>query len=551
MAAEIETHESKGNTSHASLMHCWRGSLGTHIHLAAKQKRLTPFLVASAPQVSMKLWEAACEAYAQQLLSEGDAVTAASYLLNIHKVEEAIDVLLQHRHFREALAIVKTRLGFSQDQLGKVVGRWVNSATYDGNMDLAALLLLSTSQLEAAARTLSRRTDAGSLFVSAQVYAAARNTELAVSTGLMALQEASVRQEMDKVEAFLCHMPGMEWFRVVSSMHRLLLRVIQQEHTDYFTYLLQPSDSGGKAAEAAAVVPGVSTCLVEEVKRQWEAEGFSQSQYQSLYQHLETHFSTQRSPSSVKHLWFLVSLSLCECLLAPSYQLWDHHLTAALRHAVTWGKANQLLHLTHALLPRGRNDMALLRGTAPDPQEGEAVPPPSLHILWQCYQQAEVALLHTYIMGNTCWADLLKDERVTDRDIEAASQETQATILPSDANSASVAGEAVVPQPDSECRLPEGSVPVVCEEKGVVTSGRDEEPSFRFPRSVDSLKTSLHSYLENIDRDPKLFTEIIGVTSSALSSPIVLLQEIVTLLHGKDILDSADKESFLCGLGAQ
>lgn len=555
LAAEIETHESKGNASHASLMHCWRGSLGTHIHLAAKQKKLTPFLVASAPQVSMKLWEVACEAYAEQLLAEGDAVTAASYLLNIHKVEEAIDMLLQHRHFREALAIVKTRLGFSQDQLEKVVGRWVNSAIYDGNMDLAALLQLSTGQLEAAARTLSRRTDSGSLFVSAQVYAATGNAELAISTGLMALREASVRQEMDKVEAFLCHLSGVKWFRVVSTLHCLLLKVIQQEDTVCFSYLFHPSESGGEAAAAGG---RGSTCLVEEVKRQWEAQGFSQSQYQSLYQHLETHFSTQQSPSSVKHLWFLVSLSLCECLLAPSYQLWDQHLTAALRHAVTWGKADQLLHLTHALLPRGRDDMALLRSTAPEPQEGEMVPPPSLHVLWQCYQQAEVALLHTYIMGDTCWSDLQKDKYVIDRDTEAVNQEeaqiSQAAVHPSDASSASAVGEGVL-QPGSECRpthvTPEGNVPVLCQETKAVISGRDEEASFCFPRSVGSLKTSLSFYLENIDRDPEVFSEMIGVTSSALSTPIVLLQEIVTLLHRKDIFDSADKESFLFGLGAQ
>lgn len=199
--------------------------------------------------------------------------------------------------------------------------------------------------------------------------------------------------------------------------------------------------------------------------------------------------------------------------------------------------------------------MAVLRNTAPESQEDETVPPPSLHILWQCYQQAEMALLHTFVMSDTCWSNLQKDKHVTERDTESMSQEeTQAAVHSSDVGSVSAAGEGV-PQPESECHpchvIPEDNVPMVCQESGTVNSGRYEEASFCFPHSVGSLKTSLNFYLENIDRDPEVLTNIIGVTSSTLSTPMVLFQEIVTFLHKKDILDSADKESFMSELGAK
>ena len=576
MASEIEVLESKGNTTQANLMHCWRGSLSGHIRVAAKQKKLTPFLVASAPQVSMKLWEVACEAYAERLVLEGDIVTAASYYLNIHKVEEAVDVLLRHKHYREALAITKSRFGDMQEQLEKVVGHWVTTSMHEGNMDLVASLQLSTGQAEAAARSLSRRIDPGSLFVSAKIYASTGNMELAVTTGLTALKEASVRQEMDKVEDFLYHLPELEWFKVISSLHSLLLLVIQQEDTTCYNYCLESVREGLGAVEG-------KVCLVEEVKRQWEAKGFSQTQYKDLYQHIVTHFTTQQTPSSVKQLWFLVAVSLCECLLAPTQQLWDHHLSAALTHAVMWGKPDQLLHLTHALLPRGKDDLVMLKNTSPQAGEGETVTLTSLHTLWQCYQEAEVSLIYSHIMSENGWSKLQQDQHVSDRHNKASCQEkTQApdatvpivtvgTVVSEGmegSTSETVKEKTCIEASCQEDRLEcttsntdtiatvvseetEGTSEERLKEKVSEEKVKEKQASFSFPHSVNTLKTLLNFYLDNLDPERTVLSEKLGVPSSGSSSSYRLLQEIITLLYDKNIIDDADKESLLSRFPAQ
>lgn len=547
LASEIETHEARDNFTQASLMHCWRGSLGNHIRVAAKQKKLTPFLVASAPQVSLKLWETACEAYAEQLLVEGDIIMAASYLLNIHKAEEAVDILLQHKHFREALAIVKSRLGYSQDQLDKVVDRWVSSAIYDGNMDLAATLQFSAGRVEAAARTLSRRTDSGSLFVSAKLYEGAGNKELAVTSGVMAVKEASIKQEMKKVEALLCHLPELKWFKVISSLHSLLLQVIHQENANCFTYFVDTLQNVGKTEGL--------TCLADEVRRQWVAQGFSQGQYKDLYQHMITHFSTQQVPSSVKQLWFLVSVALCKCLLSPSCQLWDQHLLEALKYAVTWSKPDQLLHLTHSLLPKGKNDMKILMSTLPESIEGEAVPPNSLHVLWQLYQQAEVALLHSYLMNDSFKLKLKTDIQVTAEDVSQA--ETQTLDSASSPCNTSVTTAANDDAPESEIGAPtlgNSATPVVDgampqSMKGEICLQKEEEKtSFSFPVSMAELRASLNAYLGNSDSEFAVALEKLGITSDDLSSPLTLVKKIVILLNENGSFNSAEVESFLSRL---
>lgn len=551
LTSEIEAHEAKDNFCQADLMHCWRGSLGNHIRVAAKQKKLTPFLVASAPQVSLKLWETACEAYAEQLLVEGDVITAASYLLNIHKAEEAVDILLQHKHFREALAIVKSRLGYSQDHLGKVVDRWVSSATYDGNMDLAATLQFSVGKVEASARTLSRRTDPGSLFVSAKLYEAAGNKELAVTSGVMAVREASIKQEMNKVEAFLCHLPGLEWFKVISCLHSLLLRVIQQKDTSCYSYFVSTPENVG---ETAAETEKGMTCLVDEVRRQWVAQGYSQGQYMDLYQHIMIHFSTQHLPTSVKQLWFLVAVALCKCLLAPSCQLWDQHLTEALKYAVTWGKPDQLLHLTHALLPKGKNDIKVLRSTVPEPVQEETVPPYSLHILWQLYQQAEVALLLSYLANDSFWLRLKNDIQVTAEDNVSQGETQTSDNTPSCCDPAvtTAVGDGVSESESSaltsdNCTTASGGVPLNMEGETCL-QGENEKASFSFPASMAELRVSLNSYLGNNDSDFGVALEKLEVASDGLSSPLSLVKKIIVLLKENGHFNSAEVESFLSRL---
>lgn len=69
---------------------------------------------------------------------------------------------------------------------------------------------LSIGQVESAARAMARKSDAGSLFVAAQLYAGAEKDDLAKAMGLLALKEASLKHEHGKIESFLQHLPGFD-----------------------------------------------------------------------------------------------------------------------------------------------------------------------------------------------------------------------------------------------------------------------------------------------------------------------------------------------------
>jgi len=84
------------------------------------------------------LYERASDAYARQLIEKDDIHPAVNlYLLN-GKVEEAIEVLVKRKLFREALVLAKIRLSNDDPLTIDVQEKWVHHLTFTGNYELAA-----------------------------------------------------------------------------------------------------------------------------------------------------------------------------------------------------------------------------------------------------------------------------------------------------------------------------------------------------------------------------------------------------------------------------
>jgi hypothetical protein len=79
-----------------------------------------------------------CQAYAEQLELFGQYEKAASYLLVCHKVNEAVQLLVNHHLFREALALAHNRLGPDDPTPARIIREWSRQLTVTGNYELAA-----------------------------------------------------------------------------------------------------------------------------------------------------------------------------------------------------------------------------------------------------------------------------------------------------------------------------------------------------------------------------------------------------------------------------
>lgn len=88
--------------------------------------------------VCLRLWEEACQVYSDQLVECGDVSKASTYLLAIHKVQEAVQLLVDHKLYREAVAVAKCRLPSGDPLISATYMEWANSAKLQGQLLLAA-----------------------------------------------------------------------------------------------------------------------------------------------------------------------------------------------------------------------------------------------------------------------------------------------------------------------------------------------------------------------------------------------------------------------------
>nr|XP_053639247.1 gem-associated protein 5-like isoform X1 [Cherax quadricarinatus]XP_053639248.1 gem-associated protein 5-like isoform X1 [Cherax quadricarinatus] len=587
LTSEIEHHEARGNDSQVGLMHCWRGTLDEHIRSAARHMKLTPFLVASAPQVSINLWKLASEAYAEQLVNEGDIVTAASYLVNISKVKEAVKLLLKYRLYREALAITKCRLGYDEEMVETVVTTWAASAIYEGNFDLASTLHLSLGHVEDAAHCMSRRSDPGALFISAKLYEHAGNVELTNSVGLLALREAALKHEHLKIDSFINHLPNLNWFRTIFCCHNVILDLLQQVTMDkegqvnYLTksrrkqknQVYQETPNESKIVNETADIEGKSNInanvngdvitprntqnctseewvpLLERIEEEWLAQGITREQYPQLYETITLNFSTQQIPTSVKQLWFLVSVALSEYLMSSCLESWDQHLTTALGYVVSWGKADHIFHLTHALLPKGVNCLMTLGTTVVNEVDKDASS--TVNHLRHLYYAAEISILHLHIHTDEFWSKLhshssdIKNE-IPEGETLRHSEELETIDKESIPSEFAKEGETTVASKSGTLTVPaDKSEHMDSTEKEIIEYGR----AYCLPQSSNELITVLNLYFDNLNPTYMSAPDVMGL-NSGLSSPEKLLLEIILKLRERGDISEDEIRKLLCKVPA-
>lgn len=79
-----------------------------------------------------------CEAYAVQLNSEEHYHKAASYLLCLNKIKEAIDIFVNANMYKEAYVLAASKLDSQDPMTENVLSKWANSAHKDGHFQNAS-----------------------------------------------------------------------------------------------------------------------------------------------------------------------------------------------------------------------------------------------------------------------------------------------------------------------------------------------------------------------------------------------------------------------------
>uniref|UniRef100_A0A452RZ49 Gem-associated protein 5 n=1 Tax=Ursus americanus TaxID=9643 RepID=A0A452RZ49_URSAM len=336
---------------HPELFHqlmLWKGDLKGVLQTAAERGELTDSLVAMAPVAGYHVWLWAVEAFAKQLCFQDQYVKAASHLLSIHKVYEAVELLKSNHFYREAIAVAKARLRPEDPILKDLYLTWGAILEKDGHYAVAAKCYLGAASAYDAAKVLAKKGDAASLKTAAELASIVGEDELSSSLALRCAQELLLARNWVGAQEFLSFVVGLQGQRLVFCLLELLSKHLEERQL-----------SEAKSSSYNAWAAGTDGPFVERVTAVWKSI-FSldtPEQYQAALQQLQSikyPSATNNTPS--KQLLLHICHDLTLAVLSQQVASWDAAVEALLRAVVRSydsGNFTIMQEVHSAFLPEG------------------------------------------------------------------------------------------------------------------------------------------------------------------------------------------------------
>ncbi|XP_032481446.1 gem-associated protein 5 isoform X2 [Phocoena sinus] len=347
--------EGKGHleNGHPELFHqlmLWKGDLKGVLQTAAERGELTDNLVAMAPVAGYHVWVWAVEAFAKQLCFQDQYVKAASHLLSIHKVYEAVELLKSNHFYREAIAIAKARLRPEDPILKDLYLSWGAILEKDGHYALAAKCYLGATSAYDAAKVLAKKGDVASLRTAAELASIVGENELSATLALRCAQELLLaRNWVGAQEALQLH-ESLKGQRLVFCLLELLSKHLEEK---------QLSEGKSFSSSYNAWPAGSERPFVERVTAVWksafslDSPEQSQAAFQQL-QDIKYPSATSNTPS--KQLLLHICHDLTLAVLSQQVASWDAAVEGLLRAVIrsyNSGNFTIMQEVHSAFLPEG------------------------------------------------------------------------------------------------------------------------------------------------------------------------------------------------------
>ncbi|XP_061104409.1 gem-associated protein 5 isoform X4 [Conger conger] len=219
---EGRSHEEGGHYECAVYLSLWRGDITGALQAATQRGELTDHLVSIAPMAGYGVWLRTVEAFVKQLCFQEQFLKAASYLLSIHRVYEAVDLLKSQQLYREAIALAKARLQPDDPALTELYSTWASVLERDGHYATAAKCYLATDCAFDAAKVIAKKGDVLSLKTAGRLAAMAGEKELAHSLSLRCAKELAAAADWLGAQEALRTQESLLGFRVMLYTNELL-----------------------------------------------------------------------------------------------------------------------------------------------------------------------------------------------------------------------------------------------------------------------------------------------------------------------------------------
>ncbi|CAM5132176.1 unnamed protein product [Eretmochelys imbricata] len=351
MEVEGKSHLENGQSELFQQLMLWKGDLNGILQSAAERGELTDQLVAMSPMAGYRAWVWTVEVFAKQLCFQEQYVKAASHLLSIHKVYEAVELLKTNHFYREAIVIAKARLRPEDPVLNDLYTCWAAILEKDGHYSTAAKCYLGAASPYDAVKVLAKKGDVASLKTAAELAQIVGEKDLATTFSFRCAQELLSARNWVGAQEVLQQQERLLGQRLVFCLNELLCKCLSKRNPTerkscslpcYHSWVVRNQDSFLEmVSEVWRSVFGVNT--TEQTKTVFE-------QLHSI------EYPPATSNTHPKQLLFHISHDLTLAALSHETASWDEAVKAILG-AVTrsYDAGNFILmqEICNLLLPKG------------------------------------------------------------------------------------------------------------------------------------------------------------------------------------------------------
>ncbi|KAJ6667841.1 hypothetical protein lerEdw1_016162 [Lerista edwardsae] len=351
METEGKSHLENGHPELFQQLMIWKGDLKGVLQSAAERGELTDQLVAFSPMAGYQAWAWTVEAFAKQLCFQEQYVKAASHLLSLHKVYEAVELLKSHSCFREAIAIAKARLRPEDPVLKDLYTSWAAVLEKDGHYSMAAKCYLGATCAYDAAKVLAKKGDTASLKAAAELALIAGEKDLSITFSLRCAQELLSSRNWVGAQDVLQQHESLLGHRLVFCLNELLHKQLNARNP------VEPRSPSAPCYHSWEVKPDCS--FIEMVTHVWQSifAVDTAEQAQCMYEQLRI---IEYPPSTInthpKQLLFHISHDLTLALLSHQTGSWEEAIKAtlgAVSRSYEAGNFTLLQEICSRLFPRG------------------------------------------------------------------------------------------------------------------------------------------------------------------------------------------------------
>uniref|UniRef100_A0AAX7TIK5 Anaphase-promoting complex subunit 4 WD40 domain-containing protein n=1 Tax=Astatotilapia calliptera TaxID=8154 RepID=A0AAX7TIK5_ASTCA len=337
-----EGHVEAGHFDSVVYLRLWSGDLEGALQLATEKGELNDHLLSIAPMAGFVVWSRTVEAFVKQLCLQEQYLKAASHLLSINKLYEAVDLLRSHKLYREAIALVKARLPADEPLLKELYTCWAAVLEKDGHFSAAAKCYLAADASFDAAKVIARKNDVLSLRTAASLARISGDSSLAQSLSLRCAKDLAAARDWVGAQEVLSLQDSL----LVSS--RSVNLGLEDE--------LKVCETSSCASRHPWASPGERhISIMDRVRDVWEEQfAVSHQSVGALLQELKSAESPMPTANSPLRQVLLHSSLHLTCAVLSWLLADDDQLVTELWHAVAWPReaghfcvsAELLLHHT-------------------------------------------------------------------------------------------------------------------------------------------------------------------------------------------------------------